>query len=72
MTIIFSPVSNLSDLIKILTVAHHAGIAVLHRAEERRPLGEVIEIEAEVVVLRQRIEVGRIELKQVQRRHASD
>lgn len=72
MTIKVSRGSILSDLIKNLTVAHHARIAVLNHAEEGRPLGEVIEVETKVVILSKGIKVGRIELEQVQWGHAPD
>jgi len=47
-------------------------VAVLDRAEERRPAHQVVEVEAQVIVLGQGVEVGQVQREQVRGRDAPD
>lgn len=52
------------------TVSHDAGIVVLDHTKQRWPLGEVVEVESQIIILRQRVQVGQVQVQQVQRGHA--
>lgn len=56
----------------MLTVADDACISVLNDAEERRPAHEIIEIESQIVVLRESVQVSLVQREHVHRRHAPD
>lgn len=47
-------------------------IAILDHAEQRRPAHQVVQVEAQVIVLGQGVEVGQVQREQVRWRHAPD
>ena len=54
------------------TVSGNSLLTVLHAAEKRRPSHEVVEVEAQVVVLGEGVEVREVQVEKVRRGHATD
>ena len=49
----------------LLTVARDISVLVFNDSEKRGPLDEVIEVEVNIVVFRQRVEVGEVGIEKV-------
>ena len=49
----------------MLTIARDISVLVFDDSEKRGPLDEVVEVEVDVVVFRQRVEVGEVGIEKV-------
>lgn len=55
-----------------LTVARDISVLIFDNSEERGPLGEVLEVEVDVVVFRQGVEIGEVGVEEVCRSKSTE
>jgi hypothetical protein len=55
-----------------LTIAHNSCIVILYYAEQRGPAHQVVEVKAQIIIFRERVEIRQIQREQVGWRHAPD
>lgn len=51
------------------TVTNDVAILILCHGTERGPLGEVLQVVVDVVILRQRVQVGQVHMEEIRRLH---